>query len=274
MPATRVDLLMPHMRQGPASTIRVEADAHRNNTSLFGELVDTVNPLQHVPVVSQAYRAVTKDKISDGAKFAGHVGLGAAVAGPVGAAVGVGVYLIEGLFGALFGGSKGKKGGEDLVQAGNVKSGPTAFNGDQAIHAGKTRPGLHPAATQSPKGAQAPKDAQAPVATGAASSPARPVALPGSAPVEMSSDQFAALMTAFGASAPAAMPAPARGSEERQNERPNERRAERLNERLPERPHPVATAPAPAMGDADFAARMAANLDKLDALKRSQQQGQ
>lgn len=37
----------------------------------FGDLVDIINPLQHVPVVSWAYRAVTGDDIAPAAKLAG-----------------------------------------------------------------------------------------------------------------------------------------------------------------------------------------------------------
>lgn len=37
----------------------------------FGDLVDIVNPLQHIPVVSWAYRAITGDQIAPAAKLAG-----------------------------------------------------------------------------------------------------------------------------------------------------------------------------------------------------------
>jgi hypothetical protein len=95
---------------------RIDVTAKRQasetgKTSLFGHALDAVNPLQHVPLVSQGYRAVTGDKISKVPQFLGHVGIGAAVGGPIGAAVGAGVFLIEkGLptvfkaIGKLFGG--------------------------------------------------------------------------------------------------------------------------------------------------------------------------
>lgn len=259
MPATNVNALAPFVDRSHASTIKVEAKAERESTSLFGELVDTVNPLQHVPGVSQAYRAITKDKISNGAKFAGHVGLGAAVAGPVGAAVGVGVYLIEGLFGALFGG--GRKGGEKLVKAENVTSGPTVLAGNQAVHAGKMRGNAaigNGAGTLPARAAAAPTQiAAVPAAQTAQKTKSTAPAAPslGTAPVEMSSAQFAALLGAFGASAPAAAPAASDRDDNRN----------RANTRTQ-----GVTAP----DNADFAARMAANLDKLDALRRSQGQAQ
>lgn len=46
----------------------------------FGSLLDVVNPLQQLPVVSSVYRAVTGDTISTGARLAGGVLLG----GPLG----------------------------------------------------------------------------------------------------------------------------------------------------------------------------------------------
>jgi hypothetical protein len=49
----------------------------------FGDLVDVINPLQHIPIVSWAYRAITGDKIAPAAKVFG----GALFGGPVGLAI-------------------------------------------------------------------------------------------------------------------------------------------------------------------------------------------
>jgi len=46
----------------------------------FGDLLDAVNPLQHIPVVNRVYRAITGDEISTGARLAG----GALYGGPIG----------------------------------------------------------------------------------------------------------------------------------------------------------------------------------------------
>tara|TARA_R110000868_G_scaffold121270_2_gene321723 strand:- start:3655 stop:4545 length:891 start_codon:yes stop_codon:yes gene_type:complete len=46
----------------------------------FADLIDTVNPLQHIPLVSTLYRDVTGDKISAQARMAG----GALYGGPIG----------------------------------------------------------------------------------------------------------------------------------------------------------------------------------------------
>ena len=46
----------------------------------FADFVDVINPLQHIPLVSQAYRAITGDEISPGSRLAGATLFG----GPVG----------------------------------------------------------------------------------------------------------------------------------------------------------------------------------------------
>jgi hypothetical protein len=51
----------------------------------FWDLLDVVNPLQHIPVVGTVYRAVTGDKISNFSRIAG----GAVFGGLAGAAVGL-----------------------------------------------------------------------------------------------------------------------------------------------------------------------------------------
>lgn len=236
MPTTHIPVRLPHM-QG-ADTHSVQSSPKRRETSLFHEALDTVNPLQHVPGVSQGYRAITKDKISEGAKFAGHVGLGAAVGGPVGAAIGAGVYLVESIFGAIFGKSGGKA-DKDLVQLPQAETAPRALAAERAIVPGIMRPvDTTPITDTSPAAAKA-ASARAPRT--------------GSAPVEMSSDQFTALLTAFGApSSPE--PARTRADEEQQPQRKQQQA-------------PLSEGP---MNQGDIAARMAANLDKLEALKRGQ----
>lgn len=46
----------------------------------FGDILDIVNPLQHIPIVSTLYRMITGDEISQGARMIG----GAVYGGPVG----------------------------------------------------------------------------------------------------------------------------------------------------------------------------------------------
>ncbi|WP_417669145.1 hypothetical protein [Roseibium sp.] len=52
----------------------------------FGDLLDIINPLQHIPGVAEVYRAVTGDQMSDGARYAGNALYGLALGGPLGLA--------------------------------------------------------------------------------------------------------------------------------------------------------------------------------------------
>lgn len=64
--------------------------------------LQTINPLQHIPVLGQAYREVSHTKISNSAQLAGHIAIGAAVGGPIGAAAGAGVFVLEHLVPGVF----------------------------------------------------------------------------------------------------------------------------------------------------------------------------
>jgi hypothetical protein len=97
------------------NSIVVEAKRNSAQEGTFATLLDAANPLQHVPGISHAYQALTKDKISPGASLAGKVAIGGAVAGPIGMAVGAGVFVVErvipGVFkaiGRLFGAGGGE----------------------------------------------------------------------------------------------------------------------------------------------------------------------
>lgn len=57
----------------------------------FGDVLDVINPLQHIPIISTFYRAITGDEISPGARIAG----GALYGGPVGFAVATANAMIE-----------------------------------------------------------------------------------------------------------------------------------------------------------------------------------
>lgn len=60
-------------------TARAEGRADASKLS-FADLIDTVNPLQHIPLVSSLYRDLTGDQISAQARMAG----GALYGGPIG----------------------------------------------------------------------------------------------------------------------------------------------------------------------------------------------
>jgi len=61
----------------------------------FSDLVDVINPLQHIPLVSSAYRAITGDEISAPARVAGS----ALYFGPIGAVTAIANVAVEGLTG-------------------------------------------------------------------------------------------------------------------------------------------------------------------------------
>ena len=57
----------------------------------FLDIVDAVNPLQHIPLISSIYRNISGDSISDVPKFVG----GALYGGPLGLVAALGRYIIE-----------------------------------------------------------------------------------------------------------------------------------------------------------------------------------
>lgn len=50
-----------------------------NNTPTFKDLLDTINPLQHIPIVSNIYQSLTGDAPSTGATLAGDTLFGGAL---------------------------------------------------------------------------------------------------------------------------------------------------------------------------------------------------
>lgn len=92
------DLVLDNPNYGirPAAGTAAESGAARKG--MFGEdgfsfwdLLDIVNPLQHIPVVSTVYRALTGDTIDAGSRLAG----GALFGGPVGLAASVVSAMVE-----------------------------------------------------------------------------------------------------------------------------------------------------------------------------------
>ena len=65
----------------------------------FWDLLDIINPLQHIPVVSSFYRSLTGDQIDPGARVAG----GAIFGGPIGGAVSMINAVVEHKTGKDFG---------------------------------------------------------------------------------------------------------------------------------------------------------------------------
>lgn len=80
----------PPSGQRSASAVGAPTGAWGGDGFSFGDLVDIVNPLQHIPVVSWAYRAITGDQIAPAAKLAG----GGLFGGLPGLALGVADSLV------------------------------------------------------------------------------------------------------------------------------------------------------------------------------------
>lgn len=101
---TAIQPIRPIAGQAPQQTNNVGFD------TLLGTVVDTVNPLQHLPGVSTAYQAVTDDTMNPIASMAG----GFLFGGPMGLAAGAASSFIEMITGkslsehasAFFGGAE------------------------------------------------------------------------------------------------------------------------------------------------------------------------
>lgn len=127
----------------------------------FGDVLDIVNPLQHIPGVSTVYRAMTGDDMSQGARLAG----GALYGGPVGFAGALANNVSEELTGDDIGGAvmaalSDDPAGTAIAAAGTATPSPVSMD-DAAIAAAA----VAPAATGSTQsGPVAPVSAQAPLA--------------------------------------------------------------------------------------------------------------
>lgn len=69
----------------------------------FGDVLDSINPLQHIPVVSSIYRTMTGDELAPGARIAG----GSLFGGPIG--------FLSGLFNSAIEGATGKDLGDYVL---------------------------------------------------------------------------------------------------------------------------------------------------------------
>lgn len=170
----------------------------------FADLLDVINPLQHLPVIGDVYRALTGDEASAGARLAG----GTLFGGPLGLAssvVGLAVeeatgetpvgHVVAGLFGT--GNAPAGTGDDTPVQVASLP--PQSDAGDTVIRAIDA-----PASSPGPAPAPTPPSGNA-IAAGAEPSPAQ-AGLP-----NLSPEAFNTLISALGATpAPGAtMPASA-----------------------------------------------------------------
>ncbi len=116
----------------------------------FGDFLDVINPLQHIPVVSSIYRAMTGDEISPGARIAG----GALFGGPIGLAVAAVNAVVESSTGddigetiiATLTGESGDKPTETAVETATEKKAVSvAEAGPMVVGAGTVPVSLIPA---------------------------------------------------------------------------------------------------------------------------------
>ncbi len=89
------DRLEPGQIVRPAGAPGSAAASGAGQGLQFSDIIDVVNPLQHIPGVSELYRALTNDQISEGARFAGNALYGVALGGPIGLA-GMTAYSLAG----------------------------------------------------------------------------------------------------------------------------------------------------------------------------------
>lgn len=93
----------------------------------FSDLIDLVNPLQHIPGVAQVYRAITGDTIKPVVKVAGSLLMG----GPMGLIAGAGAAVLE----AAVGGEPLTKVAAAFGMGGADTTGTTSANGATALAA-------------------------------------------------------------------------------------------------------------------------------------------
>jgi len=68
----------------PVSARQVDAPSSEERGFSFGDFIDVINPLHHIPGIAELYRSVTNDQISDEARKTGNALYGFALGGPVG----------------------------------------------------------------------------------------------------------------------------------------------------------------------------------------------
>ncbi len=91
----------------------------------FGDLLDIANPLQHIPLISEVYRSLTGDSISDSAQVAGDALYG----GPLG--------LVSGVFSNAVQTAEGTSPGQALIAAMGGETGVEQKTAQTEAHANR-----------------------------------------------------------------------------------------------------------------------------------------
>jgi hypothetical protein len=121
--------------QAVENTHRLDTAREKGKTHLddppqdftFDDFLDIINPLQHLPIVSFIYRAITGDEIKPAMRILGDIGYG----GPTGFMGSVAEVLFEAIFGDDVGGTvigllTGDDDAKDGKKSGQVTVDPTA----------------------------------------------------------------------------------------------------------------------------------------------------
>lgn len=101
----------------PAVAVPDAGNPHGGTETLgFKDLVDVLNPLQHIPVVSEIYRAISGDRISESARYCGNALYGLALGGPIGFSVMTGYSIASTAIGEV----GGQSGADPQMAAGRI----------------------------------------------------------------------------------------------------------------------------------------------------------
>jgi len=94
--ASPVPVPKPAADKTPTGRVQAAADGFG-----FKDFLDVINPLQHIPGISELYRAISGDRISDGARYSGNALYGLALGGPVGFTIMTGYSIASSAIGDL-----------------------------------------------------------------------------------------------------------------------------------------------------------------------------
>lgn len=117
--------------QGPAPAAESPPAEAEDDSFGFADIIDFVNPLQHIPIVSYFYRQITGDTIKPIAQIVG----GAVFGGPIGAAGGLVNAVVEEETGRdLTGNAIALAQGEDIEWKGGPLLGGPPYNPQEQQH--------------------------------------------------------------------------------------------------------------------------------------------
>ena len=119
----------------PAESKDVASSSREHSGFKFGDFIDLVNPLQHIPGVAEIYRSITNDQISDQVRKSGNAIYGFALGGPIG----LGAMMAYNALGDHYYGSTGDKPHSETVLA--ASDVPPSSSGAEKIPVPEPKPG-------------------------------------------------------------------------------------------------------------------------------------